>query len=235
MSINEQEDELDFFTNEEDGDVKILAKLDHHEAMLGGMVRIGTVVSEGSKDPKAPDDIPRVLVHIGGKTQGSFIRTWMPWSSARAGYDGEWWVPEKDEQVIVVAPSGNLALGVIVGSLFRGALTFESDNDGKVKPQEPLPQRVKPTGNIHKRVYKDGSSVIYDREKHQFILSAKTKPEDEDQDGILMSLTAKDEVLLSAGKTQIRLKKDGNITIAAKDSAITIEGDVTVKGTLNVE
>ena len=235
MPSNEFDTKADFFPDGGAGDIEVQAALDQHTTMLGGVARLGRIVERNSEDPKPPGDVPRVLVHIGGESKGSYIRNWMPWTTARAGCDGEWWAPEINEQVLVVAPSGNLTQGIVVGSLFRKGLTFTSIGES-IEPADPLPgfdQGSAPSENeIHRRVYKDGSSISYDRNKH--LLSVELKSATENDAGIKLSCVADEFIELTAGSTQISINKDGAIDITTADKEITITGNVTVKGTLNV-
>jgi len=164
MPDHSVENETNYYSDVQSDEVKVQAKLDHHTAMLGGMASIGRVVQFAKGDPEEPqaDVIPRVLVQIGGASEGSYIRNWMPWTTTRAGSDGEWWSPELGEQVLVISPSGNLTQGIIVGSLYRGSLTFDADKDG-ITVRDPIHVST----DVHKRIYKDGSSVTYDRSRHR--------------------------------------------------------------------
>ncbi|WP_428243422.1 phage baseplate assembly protein V [Gynuella sp.] len=205
------------------------SKLDQHTNMFGGMVMYGRVVRPGPEDAAAPEDIPRILVQVGGDTPGSYTRNWMPWLNARAGYDGEWWVPDIDEQVLVVAPSGNLVLGVIVGSIYRGALTFASGANG-VEPRADYPAPLNTLGaegsDLHTRLYKDGTSISYDRHKHQLEVALKSAPEAEAS--VSISCVADEFVRMTVGATHITIEKKGN------EERVVIEGKVTIIGTLDV-
>jgi phage baseplate assembly protein V len=170
-----------------------------------------------------------VLVQIGGASKGSYIRNWMPWTTTRAGFDGEWWAPEVDEQVLVIAPSGNLTQGVIVGSLYRGPLTFDPAADG-IAPRDPIPGDTEK--HIHRRIYKDGSSVTYDRNSHSVSMVVKSAPDAAKE--ISATITADESIVLTAGATQITINQDGAVDIAAQGNDITISGNVKVTGTMDV-
>ncbi len=235
MPENATENIVDHFSDGQPNDVRVQAKLDHHTAMLGGIARIGRVVEAAADDPADPGDIPRVLVQIGGISAGSYVRNWMPWTTTRAGLDGEWWAPEQDEQVLVIAPSGNLTQGVIVGSLYRGALTFDA-GAGDITARDPIPGAVAGAAEtekqIHKRVYKDGSSIAYDRNNHSLSMVVKSAPEAAKE--ISATITADQSLVLTAGSTQITINHDGAVDLAAQGNDITISGNVKVTGTMDV-
>jgi len=223
------ENEVNYYSDVQSDEVKVQAKIDHHTAMLGGIARIGRVVEFTKGDPEKPkpDVIPRVLVQIGGASKGSYIRNWMPWTTTRAGFDGEWWAPELGEQVLVIAPSGNLTQGIIVGSLYRGPLTFDAAKNG-ITAREPIPDET----DIHKRIYKDGSSVTYDRNSHSLSMVVKSAPDATKE--ISATITADQSIVLTAGATRITINQDGAVDIAAQGNDITISGNVKVTGTLDV-
>ncbi len=180
MPLDSDDNELELSQSRDTTDVQVQGKLDQHNTMLGGVARIGRVVEAAGDDPQEPGDIPRVLVQIGGRSNGSYIRNWLPWTTSRAGYDGEWWQPELDEQVVVLAPSGNVAQGIIVGSLYRGSLTFDSEA-GDIKARDPIPGAAEGAAEteklVHKRVYQDGTSITYDRTSHNLGVELKSAPD----------------------------------------------------------
>ena len=206
-------------------------------SMLSGIVQIGRIIEETSGDPEEPMDmIPRVLVQVGGEDEGSYSRNWMPWVATRAGYDAEWWRPELDEQVLVLAPSGNLAQGIIAGTLYRGTLSFdqkEGGEFGEIEHRDPIPPEDEQ--HRHQRIYQDGTRIIYDHGSHQFALSLKQTPEDE---APLVSLTA--ELMDDKGKLTLLLgtedepklkiiadaDQEGDLQIIAAQKTTLIAGSV---------
>ena len=240
-------------------EVKVLGKIDQHNTMLGGIVRIGRVVATEAQqaeesDPEKPHDIPRILVQIGASGPDSFIRNWLPWITSRAGYDGEWWRPDIDEQVLVVAPSGNIEQGFIIGSLYRGLAT---DNSAPgITVSDPVPQS-ETDKQIHQRIYQDGSRFSYDRNTHTLAVELKTDPEqtdairfsatmepgsgsvkfnigEESAPDFELAIKSGQNMVLSAGATIITVSKDGAIDIDAGANDINIKGNVKVTGALDV-
>ena len=75
---------------------------------------------------------------------GDLCTDWLPWIAERAGDNATWHPLDVGEQVIVLSPSGDLSQGVILPALYKGdAISSSSD--------------------IHKLLYKDGSSIAFDR------------------------------------------------------------------------
>ena len=151
-----------------------------HNQMLSNTVQFGRIVEKGDGDPTIPEQGAFVLVHIGGEEKGSYTRNWMQWISNRSGYDATWCKPEIDEQVVVLAPSGNLKLGVVIGVIPRGDwLSFPEKNDFNAAPKAEQKIPDAKLEHQHLQVYKDGSRLSYDRQTHALEFLFKEKPEDE--------------------------------------------------------
>ena len=162
-----------------------------HDFMLSNTVQIGRVVAPEKGDPPKPKTGAFVLVHIGGEEPKSYTRNWMPWLSRRAGLDAEWWKPDLDEQVLVLAPSGNLAIGVVAGSIYRGTRMYFPPSVDLTKAAgsdsvERLPAEcsahaeadltnhtAQSAEHIHKQVYRDGTTMQYDSILHNLAYQLK--------------------------------------------------------------
>ncbi len=152
------------------------------------IVSIGKVVALDEKEaknlkpqdndiPPFQNDVPRVLVQIGGTEIGTYTRTWMPWVMQRAGIDTEWWAPEIEEQVLVVSISGNPALGIIIGSIYRGD-HFQFGLPVKATSGKTIDLKTKlPDSSINRdmwqRIHGDGTAFTYNRYLHQFSLDVR--------------------------------------------------------------
>ncbi|WP_178860826.1 phage baseplate assembly protein V [Thiomicrorhabdus cannonii] len=111
---------------------------------LSNMVRVG-FVSEVDY-PNA-----RVRVHYGVDAQGSpLVSGWLPWLTGRAGNDIEWHAPELGEQVLMISPSGELQLGVVLPALYQAS--------------HPAPASA---ATVHRMQYADGAVIEYDRAAHR--------------------------------------------------------------------
>lgn len=91
----------------------------------------------------------RVRVRSGPITTG-----WLPFATVRAGEDRSWHPPEPGEQVVLVAPGGDLNQAVVVGSVYRADHPAPADSQ-----------------NISRTVFKDGAVMEYDRAQHHWRLS----------------------------------------------------------------
>lgn len=107
---------------------------------IANLIRVGEVTELDFADPEAP----RVRVEVSG-----FPSDWLPWSAARAGATRKWSPPSVGEQVIIVAPYGDLGQAMIIGSLFSAAT--------------PAPDTSATSETIE---YPDGSTVRYDSASH---------------------------------------------------------------------
>ena len=112
------------------------------ERRLSNLVMLGQVAELDAK--KA-----RVRVQA-----GPILTAWLPFATVRAGLDRTWHAPEAGEQVVLVAPGGDLNQAVVVGSLYRDAYPPPSDS-----------------ADISRTEWQDGAALAYDRQLHHWRLS----------------------------------------------------------------
>ena len=91
----------------------------------------------------------RVRVQAGPITTG-----WLPFATVRAGHDRTWHPPESGEQVLLVAPGGDLNQAVVVGSVYR--------------VEHPAPAE---SADVSRTLFKDGAVMEYDRVQHHWRLN----------------------------------------------------------------
>ncbi|KAF7769999.1 hypothetical protein PCIT_a2933 [Pseudoalteromonas citrea] len=146
-------------------------------------------------------DYEKALVRV---TIGDWLTSWLPWLTAQAFNDLTWQAPEVGEQVVVLAPCGDLAQGVVLGSLYQKGQNLEKVANDVAKESRQHVQRTK---------YKDGSMVEYDREKHRYFIDIKGEGATVD--------------VVSAGTLNITTEQD--ITIHTKTSAtVNVDKDATI-------
>ena len=85
---------------------------------------------------------------------GPILTAWLPFATVRAGPDRTWHAPEPGEQVVLVAPGGDLNQAVVVGSLYRYAYPPPADS-----------------ADISRTEWEDGAALAYDRAQHHWHLS----------------------------------------------------------------
>ena len=112
------------------------------ERRLSNLVMLGQVAELDAK--KA-----RVRVQA-----GPILTAWLPFATVRAGLDRTWHAPEPGEQVVLVAPGGDLNQAVVVGSLYRDAYPPPADS-----------------ADISRTEWQDGAALAYDRQLHHWRLS----------------------------------------------------------------
>jgi len=87
-------------------------------------------------------------------TMGDNTSAWLPWLTSRAGEDRTWHAPEVGEQVIVMAPGGELSAGYVMpGGVYKNDYPANADK-----------------AEISRTTYKDGAILEYDRENHTHLL-----------------------------------------------------------------
>lgn len=120
-------------------------ELNELDRRLANIVRVGAIAEVDHEHAMATVDL------------GDLTTEWLPWLTLRAGDSRTWWAPSEGEQVLVLAPSGELAQGVIVPGLY----------------QDDHPQNGS-SGNIQRTTYSDGSVVQYDTDAHQLTVTVGT-------------------------------------------------------------
>jgi phage baseplate assembly protein V len=88
---------------------------------------------------------PRVRVTLGGVQTAE-----LDVLQRRAGPDATWWLPEVGEQVAVLCPDGDPALGIVLGGLYSAAHPAPADSP-----------------DVHRTTYADGAVIEYDRAAHR--------------------------------------------------------------------
>lgn len=166
---------------------------------LANVVRAGTVAETDLGEARA-------RVQYGEGPDGSPVLTgWLPWI-AHAGEDRAWRPPSVGEQVVLLAPYGELSAAWILPGAYRDEF--------------PAPES---SGAKSVTAYRDGAIVSYDAEAHE--LSA-TLPA-----GGTASIAAPGGIAVT-GDTEIDgdLEVDGDITATGDISAaknVSADGDVT--------
>jgi len=118
------------------------ARLGELERRLSNTIRPGTVLEA---------DYAKARIRV---TMGDNTSAWLPWLTSRAGEDRTWHAPEVGEQVIVMAPGGELSAGYVMpGGIYKNDYPANGD-----KPE------------ISRTTYKDGAILEYDRENHTHLL-----------------------------------------------------------------
>lgn len=110
--------------------------------------RLANIISFG-----AVEDLDEANAQVRVRA-GEILTDWLPWVTLRAGEDRTWWAPEPGEQVVILAPSGELAQAVVLPAIYQDA--------------HPAPANVR---TVHRLEYADGTFIEYDREAHHYKLS----------------------------------------------------------------
>ena len=171
---------------------------------LANVVRAGTVAETDLGEARA-------RVQYGEGPDGPVLTGWLPWI-AHAGEDRAWRPPSVGEQVVLLAPYGELSAAWILPGAYRDEF--------------PAPES---SGAKSATAYRDGAIVCYDAEAHE--LSA-TLP-----DGGTASITAPGGLAVT-GDTEIDgdVEIDGDLEVTGEISAtkdisagknISADGDVT--------
>lgn len=176
------------------------------DRLLSNMIRLGTVASLDTENA-------RVTVDIGG-----LITDWLPWLTGRAGATRTWSAPRPGEQVLLLAPYGDLAQAVALPAVYQDA--------------HPAPQTTDSIEAVH---FPDGAAVTYDSAAHVLTVNAGSAR-------VIVnctqaSINASGSVTLNAPATTCTgaLTVQGHLTYQAGMSgtgASSVAGDLAVSGGL---
>ncbi|MDA0782416.1 MAG: phage baseplate assembly protein V [Proteobacteria bacterium] len=150
---------------------------------LSNLIQVGTVLEA---------DYPNAKLKV---KIGDITTDWLPWLTMRASNDTTWWSPEIGEQVMVLAPSGELKQAVILSAIYQNAHPAIDDND-----------------DVSKTVYKDGTITRYNRDTHVLTV-------DVNKDGKVEIIIGASTITMT--NTNIELKNGGS-SILITDSNIKL-------------
>lgn len=180
---------------------------------LANVVRVGVVASV---------DLPNARCRV---TIGDIQTAPLPFLAVKAGEDRTWHPPEVGEQVLVLAPSGELTAGFVLGGVYTTS--------------HPAPST---SPEVAKMLFKDGSSATYDRALHSLTIDLPTS-------GSSLTVTINGNATISATGNAL-VEADGNATVSAGSvarieagtqiemvapavsitSTVTVSGDVVASG-----
>ena len=163
-------------------------RLSELERRLNNLIRLGTIQAVDADPPPAPGTIGSPLTYL------------LPWLTQRAGADRTWWAPSVGEQVMVIAPSGDLNNAVIMPAVYQ---------DAHPAPSSDL--------NVHRVEYSDGAVIEYDRSTHKL---TATIPGD-------VEVSATGNISADAGG-DITADAGGNIAATA-GAAATVEAALSIE------
>ncbi|UNE55520.1 phage baseplate assembly protein V [Bartonella machadoae] len=159
---------------------------------LANMVMVGTISHVDHKNARY-----RVK-------SGNLISDWIPDTQARAGKTCSYEGRDVGEQVVVVASSGDLAQGVIVGSIHTDA------------------NQAADKGSIHRTIYPDGTILEYDDEQNSYSIQITS--------GGKFILTIADGVSLKGDGGKLELTAPEGIKIVSQsDITFNAKGNISLQ------
>lgn len=193
-------------------------RLSELERRVSNMIRLATVDSVDHAQARC-----RVTV-------GDVKTALLPWLTQRAGADRTWWAPTVGEQVLLLAPSGELACAVVLPAAYQTAHTPPSND-----------------GNVHRVEYEDGTFIQYDRAAHKLTvdcvgdIEVTAAGKITADAGESIEATAGTEIKATAGTsaevttgTDLTANVGANLTAAITGNATaTVGGNLTATATGN--
>ena len=178
---------------------------------LSNLVRVGTISAVDYPSAK-------VKVAYGKDAKGDDLVTgWLPWITARASHDITWHAPELAEQVMVISPSGELKLGIVLPALFQSNHPALANDASK-----------------HVTKYKDGTIVEYDRENHHMKIDCVGSVEINGATNLSVNFDGSIEVTAPSTTINTEQLHNGDLTINGNlnVSGLTTTGGLVSQGTV---
>ncbi|KNC67297.1 phage baseplate assembly protein V [Pseudoalteromonas ardens] len=132
-----------------------LSDLQHR---LSKLISLGTV-------HEVDYETARVKVKI-----GDWITAKLPWLTDMAAHNMTWRAPQIGEQVIVLAPCGDTAQGVILGSVYSAAADHHKPDHVLGAGEGESYTAASSREHVHRTRYQDGALVEYDTQNHTYHL-----------------------------------------------------------------
>jgi phage baseplate assembly protein V len=183
----------------------ILGELDRR---LANIVRVGTIKELDEANARVKVDL------------GDLTTDWLPWGTARSGGDRSWSAHEVGEQVMLFAPSGELAAACVMGSIPQDA--------------HPAPANSKD----HTRYeWSDGAFQDYDRAGHHYVLDIPSAGDLTLHVGAATLVLKNSDITAKIGGTTLKLV-DGTATLTTNQLTVNapqsnFNGNVTISGALS--
>ncbi|TMP35532.1 phage baseplate assembly protein V [Pseudoalteromonas rubra] len=200
-----------------------LSDLQHR---LSKLITLGTV-------HEVDYEAARVKVKI-----GDWITAKLPWLTDMAAHNMTWRAPEIGEQVIVLAPCGDTAQGVILGSVYSAAADHHKPDHVLGAGEGESYAAASSREHVHRTRYQDGALVEYDNQNHAYHLYVPDTDGGETARVHIhcarnISLKADKQLDISAVQSNVNIKAEqGNLNVEATEGALTVKAS---KGALTLE
>ncbi|KPZ06435.1 Baseplate assembly protein V [Pseudomonas amygdali pv. ulmi] len=137
-------------------------------------------------------------------SDGNWVSAWVRWHSVAAGKARHWRAPSMNEQGTLISASGDVAQGTFIPGLYGNA-------------------GAQPDNRDHVEVWRfdDGGSLIYDWQANTYTIDLPSGTVTVTV-GASSAVVTDDSISATSG------------TITAKAATITLDGNVTISGTLAV-
>ena len=195
---------------------------------LAKLISVGTIA-------EVDYQTARVKVKI-----GDWLTGWLPWLTARASNNLNWQAPEIDEQVLVLAPCGDIAQAVVLGAVYQ-------QQQQELVSDIPAEERQE----IERMQYLDGSVVEYNRKSHRYFMDIKGENATLDivSAGTLNINTVQDITVVTEANARVtateniefeaksvNVKASENISLdAGKDVSVKAGGNMTLEAGGNMK
>lgn len=186
---------------------------------LNNLVTIGTVAEVDTQAARC-----RVTI-------GELKTDWLPWLTARAGADKDWWPVTEGEQVLILSPGGDPAQGVVLPAI---------NSDNRAAPDN--------RGHTRRTTFADGTRITYDSQAKTLIaecvgeitVTAESDIAATSNTGNITATAAQGDIQCTATGGNIQAQapagaiKATALEATATAPTITLNGAVTINGSFTL-
>ncbi|WP_052713194.1 phage baseplate assembly protein V [Pseudoalteromonas rubra] len=180
---------------------------------LSKLITLGTV-------HEVDYETARVKVKI-----GDWITAKLPWLADMAAHNMSWRAPEIGEQVVVLAPCGDTAQGVVLGSVYSAAADHHKPDHVLGAGEGESYPAASSREHVHRTRYQDGALVEYDTERHIYHLYVPNR--DGNEQAQIHIHSARDIRLHCENDAHIQCDRDAQVNVL-RDANITVDNNATL-------
>lgn len=193
-----------------------LSDLQHR---LSKLISLGTV-------HEVDYETARVKVKI-----GDWITAKLPWLTDMAAHNMTWRAPQIGEQVIVLAPCGDTAQGVILGSVYSAAADHHKPDHVLGAGEGESYTAASSREHVHRTRYQDGALVEYDTQNHTYHLYV---PDTDGEETAKITVHSERDLHIECGfNATVEVGNNASINVV-NDANLSVGNDAFVSAVKNI-
>lgn len=188
-----------------------------HDGARGALSGLLFAKVSNAKDPNDLGRVKLLMPTLSGTVESDWARVLQPGAGAKSGM---YWPLEEGDEVIVGFVGGHAELPVVLGALWN------PKNFDRVPADKRRLHRVLTSTSGHTLRFDDSAGA----EKLELVAAKQENSITLDVAGGAVHITAKTELVVKVGADITLTCKDGKVTLACKELALTGTKDVKISG-----